>query len=150
MVARFKLACMRQIIISVTLLLAVTIAVAAGQAKMTTTKTGLKYTDQKVGTGDVAMKGNSVQVHYTGWLYLDGKRGAKFDSSVDRNMPFQFKLGGREVIAGWDEGVEGMKVGGKRELIIPPDLAYGPRAVGGVIPANSTLDFEVELVKVAK
>ena len=141
---------MRQIIISVTLLLAVTIAVAAGQAKMTTTKTGLKYTDQKVGTGDVAMKGNSVQVHYTGWLYLDGKRGAKFDSSVDRNMPFQFKLGGREVIAGWDEGVEGMKVGGKRELIIPPDLAYGPREVGGLIPANSTLDFEVELLKVSK
>ncbi len=150
MAARFKLACMRQIIISVTLLLAVTIAVAAGQAKMTTTKTGLKYTDQKVGTGDVAMKGNSVQVHYTGWLYLDGKRGAKFDSSVDRNMPFQFKLGGREVIAGWDEGVEGMKVGGKRELIIPPDLAYGPREVGGLIPANSTLDFEVELLKVSK
>ena len=141
---------MRQIIISVTLLLAVTIAVAAGQAKMTTTKTGLKYTDQKVGTGDVAMKGNSVQVHYTGWLYVDGKRGAKFDSSVDRNMPFQFKLGGREVIAGWDEGVEGMKVGGKRELIIPPDLAYGPREVGGLIPANSTLDFEVELLKVSK
>ena len=141
---------MRHIIISATLLLAVTIAVAAGQAKMTTTKTGLKYTDQKVGTGDVAMKGNSVQVHYTGWLYLDGKRGAKFDSSVDRNMPFQFKLGGREVIAGWDEGVEGMKVGGKRELIIPPDLAYGPREVGGLIPANSTLDFEVELLKVSK
>ena len=150
MAARFKLACMRHIIISATLLLAVTIAVAAGQAKMTTTKTGLKYTDQKVGTGDVAMKGNSVQVHYTGWLYLDGKRGAKFDSSVDRNMPFQFKLGGREVIAGWDEGVEGMKVGGKRELIIPPDLAYGPREVGGLIPANSTLDFEVELLKVSK
>jgi len=150
MAARFKLACMRQIIISVTLLLAVTIAVAAGQAKMTTTKTGLKYTDQKVGTGDVAMKGNSVQVQYTGWLYLDGKRGAKFDSSVDRNMPFQFKLGGREVIAGWDEGVEGMKVGGKRERIIPPDLAYGPREVGGLIPANSTLDFEVELLKVSK
>jgi len=150
MAARFKLACMRQIIISVTLLLAVTIAVAAGQAKMTTTKTGLKYTDQKVGTGDVAMKGNSVQVHYTGWLYVDSKRGAKFDSSVDRNMPFQFKLGGREVIAGWDEGVEGMKVGGKRELIIPPDLAYGPREVGGLIPANSTLDFEVELLKVSK
>ncbi len=150
MAARFKLACMRQIIISVTLLLAVTIAVAAGQAKMTTTKTGLKYTDQKVGTGDVAMKGNSVQVHYTGWLYVDSKRGAKFDSSVDRNMPFQFKLGGREVIAGWDEGVEGMKVGGKRELIIPPDLAYGPREVGRLIPANSTLDFEVELLKVSK
>ena len=78
------------------------------------------------------------------------RSGAKFDSSLDRNMPFDFPLGARQVIPGWDEGVEGMKVGGKRELIIPPDLAYGPRAVGGVIPANSTLDFEVELLKVGK
>ncbi|HYR41779.1 MAG TPA: FKBP-type peptidyl-prolyl cis-trans isomerase [Terriglobia bacterium] len=117
---------------------------------MTTTKSGLKYIDQKVGTGDVAVKGATVQVNYTGWLYVDGKRGSKFDSSLDRNTPFDFKLGARQVIAGWDEGVEGMKVGGKRELIIPPDLAYGPRAVGGVIPANSTLDFEVELLKVTK
>jgi len=123
---------------------------AAGQAKMTTTKSGLKYTDLKVGTGDVAMKGNTVSVHYTGWFYSNDKRGAKFDSSLDRNMPFEFKLGARMVIPGWDEGVEGMKVGGKRELIIPPDIAYGNRAVGGVIPANSTLDFEVELLKVSK
>lgn len=123
---------------------------AVGQAKMTTTKSGLKYTDQQVGTGDTAAKGNTVQVNYTGWLYVDGKRGAKFDSSLDRNKPFDFKLGNHDVIAGWDEGVEGMKVGGKRELIIPPDLAYGNRAVGGVIPANSTLDFEVELLKVSK
>ena len=123
---------------------------AQGQADMTTTKSGLKYIDQKVGTGDVAVKGATVQVQYTGWLYVDGKRGSKFDSSLDRNMPFDFKLGGRQVIPGWDEGVEGMKVGGKRELIIPPDLAYGSKAVGGVIPANSTLDFEVELLKVTK
>jgi FKBP-type peptidyl-prolyl cis-trans isomerase len=123
---------------------------AQGQANMTTTKSGLKYTDQKVGTGDVAVKGATVTVNYTGWLYVNGKRGTKFDSSLDRNMPFEFKLGARQVIPGWDEGVEGMKVGGKRELIIPPDLAYGPKAVGGVIPANSTLDFEVELLKVTK
>jgi FKBP-type peptidyl-prolyl cis-trans isomerase len=81
---------------------------------------------------------------------VDGKRGAKFDSSLDRNTPFDFLLGAKQVIAGWDEGVEGMKVGGKRELIIPPDLAYGSRAVAGVIPANSTLEFEVELLKVGK
>ena len=117
---------------------------------MTTTKSGLKYIDSKVGTGDTAMKGNTVQVHYTGWLYTDGKRGAKFDSSVDRNMPFEFKLGARMVIPGWDEGVEGMKVGGKRELIIPPDLGYGARGAAGVIPPNATLDFEVELLKVSK
>ena len=117
---------------------------------MVTTKTGLKYIDEKLGTGDVAMKGNTVSVHYTGWLYEGGKRGMKFDSSVDRNMPFQFKLGEGRVIPGWDEGVEGMKVGGKRELIIPPDLGYGARGAAGVIPANATLDFEVELLKVAK
>ena len=96
------------------------------------------------------MKGNTVQVHYTGWLYTDGKRGAKFDSSVDRGTPFEFKLGARMVIPGWDEGVEGMKVGGKRELIIPPDLGYGARGAAGVIPPNATLDFEVELLKVSK
>jgi FKBP-type peptidyl-prolyl cis-trans isomerase len=140
---------MKKLLTLVTLFLMITL-VAGGQAKMTTTKSGLKYTDQKVGTGDTAMKGNTVQVHYTGWLYTDGKRGAKFDSSVDRNMPFEFKLGARMVIPGWDEGVEGMKVGGKRELIIPPDLGYGARGAAGVIPPNATLDFEVELLKVSK
>ena len=116
-----------------------------------TTRSGLKYIEQKLGTGDVAVKGATVEVHYTGWLYVDGKRGKKFDSSVDRGQPFSFGLGQRQVIAGWDEGVEGMKVGGKRELIIPADLAYGPRDVGnGLIPPNSTLDFEVELLKVTK
>jgi len=131
-----------------TLVLAV--AIAAGQDKMTTTKSGLKYQDQQVGSGEVAMKGNTVSVHYTGWFYTEGKRGAKFDSSLDRKMPFEFKLGARQVIPGWDEGVEGMKVGGKRELIIPPDLGYGPRGMPGIIPPNSTLNFEVELLKVSK
>ena len=123
---------------------------AAGQGKVVTTKSGLKYIDEKVGNGDTAMKGNTVSVHYTGWLYTNGKRGDKFDSSVDRNMPFEFKLGAGRVIPGWDEGVEGMKVGGKRELIIPADLGYGARGAGGVIPPNATLDFEVELLKVTK
>jgi FKBP-type peptidyl-prolyl cis-trans isomerase len=123
---------------------------AAGQGKMTTTKSGLKYVDQKVGAGDTAAKGNSVSVHYTGWLYVDGKRGQKFDSSLDRNMPFQFTLGARQVIPGWDEGVEGMKIGGKRELIIPPDLGYGARGFPGAIPPNAVLNFEIELLKVSK
>ena len=130
---------------------AVLTVVVLGQGKVITTKSGLKYIDEKVGTGDAATAGATVQVHYTGWLYVDGKKGKKFDSSVDRGQPFQFKLGGKQVIAGWDEGVEGMKIGGKRELIIPPDLGYGGRDVGnGLIPANSTLDFEVELLKVTK
>jgi len=141
---------MKNTLTIVLLIVAIGIAAFAQESKMTTTKSGLKYIDQKVGTGDTAVKGKPVQVNYTGWLYIDGKRGAKFDSSLDRNTPFDFLLGARQVIAGWDEGVEGMKVGGKRELIIPPDLAYGSRAVGGVIPANSTLDFEVELLKVGK
>jgi peptidylprolyl isomerase len=139
---------MRKILTCITLFAALAI-VAVGQAKMTTTKSGLKYNDLTVGTGDTAMKGNRVQVHYTGWLYVNGKRGAQFDSSVGK-APFEFKLGNHDVIAGWEEGVEGMKVGGKRELIIPPDIAYGNRAIAGVIPANSTLDFEVELLKVSK
>jgi FKBP-type peptidyl-prolyl cis-trans isomerase len=134
----------------IVLVVVVGITAFAQGSKMITTKSGLKYIDQKVGTGDTAVKGKPVQVNYTGWLYVDGKRGAKFDSSLDRNTPFDFLLGAKQVIAGWDEGVEGMKVGGKRELFIPPDLAYGSRAVGGVIPANSTLDFEVELLKVGK
>jgi FKBP-type peptidyl-prolyl cis-trans isomerase len=140
---------MRHILTLTTLVLIAAIA-AAGQDKMTTTKSGLKYIDQKVGSGDVAMKGNTVSVHYTGWFYTEGKRGMKFDSSLDRGMPFEFKLGARQVIPGWDEGVEGMKVGGKRELIIPPDLGYGPRGMPGIIPPNSTLNFEVELLKVSK
>ncbi len=118
--------------------------------KMQTTATGLKIIDKVVGTGEEAVKGDQVEVHYTGWLWDNGKKGTKFDSSVDRGKPFAFKLGAGQVIKGWDEGVAGMKIGGTRELIIPPALAYGQRAVGGVIPANSTLMFEVELLKVTK
>ena len=109
---------------------------------------GLKYTDTKAGDGAAARAGNKVSVHYTGWLYNNGTKGAKFDSSVDRGQPFQFTLGAHQVIAGWDEGVAGMKVGGKRTLIIPPELGYGARGAGGVIPANATLMFDVELLGV--
>ena len=105
---------------------------------------GLKYTDDQVGTGTEAQAGKTVSVHYTGWL-LDG---TKFDSSKDRNQPFSFPLGRGQVIKGWDEGVAGMKVGGKRTLVIPPDLGYGARGAGGVIPPNATLLFEVELLAV--
>lgn len=125
-------------------------AVAFGQSKPVTTKSGLKYTDLKVGTGDAAKSGKKVEVHYTGWLYENGQRGKKFDSSVDRGKPFSFDLGAGMVIKGWDEGVAGMKVGGKRELIIPPDLGYGARGAGGAIPPNATLVFEVELLGVGK
>src|SRR5262249_37597678 len=114
------------------------------------TKSGLKYIDHKVGTGDEAVKGTTVEVHYTGWLYEGGKRGKKFDSSLDRNSPFSFPLGAGRVIKGWDEGVQGMKVGGKRELFIPAELGYGSAGAGAVIPPNATLDFEVELLAVKK
>jgi FKBP-type peptidyl-prolyl cis-trans isomerase len=109
---------------------------------------GLKYTDTKTGDGSAATPGNKVSVHYSGWLYNNGAKGAKFDSSVDRGQPFQFTLGAHQVIAGWDEGVAGMKVGGKRTLIIPPELGYGARGAGGVIPPNATLMFDVELLGV--
>jgi FKBP-type peptidyl-prolyl cis-trans isomerase len=133
--------------ITVTCLLAL---FAAGQANVTTTPTGLKYIDHKVGTGDEAVKGTTVHVEYTGWFYENEKRGAKFDSSVGSEAPFMFPLGAGRVIKGWDEGIQGMKVGGKRELIIPPDLAYGSRGFPGAIPPNSTLNFEVELLGVRK
>ena len=109
---------------------------------------GLKYTDTKPGDGATAAAGNKVSVHYTGWLSKDGAKGAKFDSSVDRGQPFDFTLGAHQVIAGWDEGVAGMKVGGQRTLIIPPELGYGSRGAGGVIPPNATLIFDVELLNV--
>ena len=126
-------------------------AVVFAEEKMQTMQSGLKYIDHTVGKGDEATKGASVQVHYTGWLYENGKRGAKFDSSVDRGNPFTFTLGAGRVIKGWDEGVQGMKVGGKRELIIPSNLGYGASGTpGGPIPPNATLDFEIELLKVQK
>jgi peptidylprolyl isomerase len=121
---------------------------ADGAAKMTELQDGLKYVDTKVGDGEVATFGHKVTVHYTGWLDQNGSKGKKFDSSVDRGEPFTFDLGARKVIKGWDEGVSGMKVGGKRTLTIPPELGYGSRGAGGVIPPNATLIFDVELLKV--
>ncbi len=118
---------------------------------MTTTPSGLQYEDTVVGTGAEASAGQHVQVHYTGWLHdpsASNGRGAKFDSSKDRGSPFAFPLGAGHVIRGWDEGVQGMKVGGTRVLQIPPDLGYGPRGAGGVIPPNATLIFEVDLLGV--
>ena len=114
--------------------------------KPTTTTSGLEYWDITVGTGTTAVAGKTVKVHYTGWLTT----GKKFDSSVDRGQPFSFSLGGGQVIRGWDEGVAGMKVGGKRQLRIPPDLGYGSRGAAGVIPPNATLIFDVELLDVGK
>ena len=108
----------------------------------------LVATDRVVGTGKQARSGTTVKVHYTGWLYNNGQKGTKFDSSVDRGEPFKFDLGAGEVIKGWDQGVVGMKVGGKRQLIIPPGLAYGERGAGGAIPPNATLMFEVQLLDV--
>jgi FKBP-type peptidyl-prolyl cis-trans isomerase FkpA len=115
---------------------------------MITTPSGLQQEDELIGSGPEAKAGQSVSVHYTGWLYESGVQGAKFDSSRDRNSPFQFSLGAGMVIKGWDEGVQGMKVGGKRTLVIPPQLGYGARGAGGVIPPNATLKFDVELLEV--
>ncbi len=118
---------------------------------MDATPKELQKNDAKQGTGPEATPGKTAVVHYTGWLYdpakADGK-GAKFDSSRDRGQPFEFPLGGGRVIKGWDVGVVGMKVGGQRTLIIPPDMGYGARGAGGVIPPNATLIFDVELIEV--
>ena len=115
---------------------------------MQTTASGLQYEDTIPGTGATAAAGQRVSVHYTGWLFNNGVQGGKFDSSKDRGQPFQFGLGGGQVIKGWDEGVQGMQVGGTRRLVIPADLGYGARGAGGVIPPNATLLFEVELLAV--
>ena len=117
---------------------------AGAEGKEVTTSSGLQYIDLKVGTGATAQAGQTVSVHYTGWL----ENGKKFDSSVDRGQPFSFPLGAGRVIKGWDEGVQGMKVGGKRKVIIPSNLGYGARGAGGVILPNATLIFEVELLGV--
>ncbi|MCE9572364.1 MAG: FKBP-type peptidyl-prolyl cis-trans isomerase [Deltaproteobacteria bacterium] len=115
---------------------------------MTTTATGLQFEDTVVGTGASPQRGQTCVMHYTGWLWVDGAKGAKFDSSVDRGRPFTFPIGQGRVIKGWDEGVATMKIGGKRTLLIPAELGYGARGAGGVIPPNATLLFEVELLGV--
>jgi len=117
---------------------------------MTQTPSGLSYEDAQVGTGQSPQRGQTCVMHYTGWLWVNGAKGAKFDSSVDRGRPFEFPLGMGRVIKGWDEGVATMKVGGKRTLLIPPALGYGDRgAAGGLIPPGATLLFEVELLRIA-
>jgi peptidylprolyl isomerase len=113
-----------------------------------TTADGLKIIDTQPGTGASPTTGQTCVMHYTGWLYENGAKGKKFDSSVDRGQPFEFKIGVGQVIRGWDEGVATMKVGGKRTLIIPPELGYGARGAGGAIPPNATLIFDVELLGV--
>ncbi|MFT3693288.1 MAG: FKBP-type peptidyl-prolyl cis-trans isomerase [Kofleriaceae bacterium] len=113
-----------------------------------TTPSGLQFEDTQVGTGPSPQPGQQCSMHYTGWLYVNGQKGSKFDSSLDRGSPFAFAIGKGQVIKGWDEGVAPMKVGGKRTLIIPPELGYGARGYPPVIPANSTLLFEVELLGV--
>lgn len=117
-------------------------------AQPVVTSSGLRMIDTQAGTGASPKQGQTAVVHYTGWLYTDGAKGRKFDSSVDRGTPFEFPVGMRRVIPGWDEGVATMKVGGKRTLIIPPALGYGAQGAGGVIPPNATLMFDVELLGV--
>ena len=122
---------------------------ANADAKIVTTPSRLRYSDTTVGSGAEAVKGKSVSVHYTGWILMAGdQKGKKFDSSVDRGQPFDFPLGAGMVIQGWDEGVAGMKVGGKRTLYIPSKLGYGARGAGGAIPPNADLVFDVELLGV--
>ena len=141
-----SLSCALAILTAATLLAQKTSSPTKVTGKATTTASGLEYWDIMVGTGATAVAGKPVKVHYTGWL-TDGK---KFDSSVDRGQPFEFTLGAGQVIKGWDEGVMGMKVGGKRQLRIPPELGYGSHGAGRVIPPNATLIFDVELLEVGK
>ena len=122
-------------------------ATVPAMSQETVTASGLRITEVKAGTGEVARAGQTAVVHYTGWLYTNGEKGRKFDSSRDRNEPFGFPLGGGRVIKGWDEGVAGMKVGGQRTLVLPPALGYGANGTGGVIPPNATLIFDVELLE---
>jgi FKBP-type peptidyl-prolyl cis-trans isomerase len=141
-------AAMALMIAAVSLVSLSTPATAQTEGKTMTTASGLQIIDETVGTGATPAPGQICVMHYTGWLYEDGEKGKKFDSSVDRNEPFEFPIGQHRVIAGWDEGVATMKVGGKRTLIIPPALGYGARGAGGVIPPNATLMFDVELLDV--
>ena len=131
------------------ILLGLAAALPASAQQGVTTPSGLRYVDTKIGNGAAAQPGREVEVHYTGWLYLDGLKGKKFDSSRDRGgAPFKFPLGAGRVIKGWDEGVAGMKNGGQRTLIIPPHLAYGERGAGnGAIPPNATLIFDIEMIR---
>ena len=139
----------QHIVSAILMALAVPFAIQSARAAgETTTPSGLRIIDVTPGTGPVPHAGQTVTVNYTGWLFVDGKKGKKFDSSLDRNEPFSFPLGQGQVIKGWDEGVATMHVGGKRTLIIPPDLGYGARGAGGVIPPNATLMFDVELLSV--
>ena len=119
---------------------------AAASAQPVTLPSGLSYVDEVVGTGPEPKAGQQVTVHYTGWLDQNGQQGKKFDSSRDRGQPFSFKIGAGQVIRGWDEGVASMKAGGRRTLVIPPELGYGARGAGGVIPPGATLIFDVELI----
>lgn len=130
------------LVLSLTTVSSATDKETKSMAEQTVTESGLKYVDLVVGTGRQAELGDTASVHYTGWL-ADGK---KFDSSLDRKEPFSFRLGAGQVIKGWDEGVMGMNIGGKRKLTIPPQLGYGARGAGGVIPPNATLTFDVELL----
>jgi peptidylprolyl isomerase len=125
-----------------------TAAMTQTVGRTVTTPSGLQITDTQIGTGATPQPGQTCVMHYTGWLYQNGAKGQKFDSSLDRGRPFAFPIGMQRVIPGWDEGVATMKVGGKRTLIIPPELGYGSRGAGGVIPPNATLIFEVELLDV--
>src|SRR5689334_1823670 len=135
-------------LLAVTPIAGPTAALAQTKGKSMTTPSGLQIIDTQEGTGASPKPGQTCVMHYTGWLYENGQKGKKFDSSVDRNEPFEFPIGMKRVIAGWDEGVATMKVGGKRTLIIPPQLGYGARGAGGVIPPNATLMFDVELLAV--
>jgi len=139
----------REALFALAALAAATITPTPGRAQpVMTTPSGLKIIDTQPGTGASPKTGQTCVMHYTGWLYDNGNKGKKFDSSVDRHEPFEFKIGVGQVIRGWDEGVATMKVGGKRTLIIPPELGYGARGAGGVIPPNATLIFDVELLAV--
>jgi len=157
-IIRFRAAFTRRRLVAALAAMIALVAATGGRAddpgqtekekKMTKTESGLQYRDIKEGTGEKPTKGQTCVMHYTGWLWEDGAKGKKFDSSVDRGEPFDFPIGTGRVIKGWDEGVLSMKVGGKRELLIPPSLGYGSRGAGRVIPPNATLLFEVELLKI--